>query len=343
LALSELQRIKSKTMKDILNKLFSHYILTKEEAKSLLLAIGKGEFDPLQIASFLTVFNLRSLTVAELAGFREAMLELCIKVDLSDFDAVDIVGTGGDGKDTFNISTTAALVVAGAGYKVAKHGNYGVSSSCGSSNVLEYLGIKFSNDQDQLKQSLDKAGFCMMHAPLFHPAMKYVAPIRKTLQIRTFFNILGPLINPSFPKKHCHGVYNLATLRLYAYQHKQTNDRFSIVHSLDGYDEISLTSDTKIYNNQGEFMYSPNQLGFQKLSQQELWGGASIAESANILKNILQLKGTAAQHQAVIANAALAITVADSTKNYTQAKDKAEEALASGKAMGVLKTLVELS
>lgn len=329
-------------MKDILNKLFAHYILNKEEAKSVLLAIGKGEFDPLQIASFLTVYNMRSLTVEELSGFREAMLELCNRVDLSDFDTVDIVGTGGDGKDTFNISTTSALIVAGAGYKVAKHGNYGVSSSCGSSNVLEYLGVKFSSDQDQLKKALDKAGFCMMHAPLFHPAMKYVAPVRKAMQVRTFFNILGPMINPSFPKKHAHGVFNLATLRLYAYQHKQTGDRFKIVHALDGYDEISLTSDTKIFSNEGEFLYSPKALGFKQLEQKELWGGSSIEESAHILKNILQNKGTEAQHNVVLANAALAITVADEKVTYAEAKDLAQMSIISGKAMGVLKTLIEL-
>ena len=329
-------------MKDILNKLFAHYILSRAEAKEVLLAIGKGEFDPLQIASFLTVYNMRSLTVEELAGFREAMLELCIKVDLSDFDAVDIVGTGGDGKDTFNISTTSALVVAGAGYKVAKHGNYGVSSSCGSSNVLEYLGVKFSNDQDQLKRALDKAGFCMMHAPLFHPAMKYVAPVRKAMQVRTFFNILGPMINPSFPKKHAHGVFNLATLRLYAYQHKQTGDRFKIVHALDGYDEISLTSDTKVFSNEGEFLYTPKDFGFERLEQKDLWGGSSIEESATILNAILSNKGTKAQHNAVLANAALAITVADESISYETAKALAQESIASGNAMGVLKTLVEL-
>lgn len=329
-------------MKDILNKLFTNYILTRQEAKELLLAVGKGVFDPLQIASFLTVYNMRSLTVDELAGFREAMLELCIKVDLSDFDAVDIVGTGGDGKDTFNISTTSALVVAGAGYKVAKHGNYGVSSSCGSSNVLEYLGVRFSNNQDQLKRALDKAGFCMMHAPLFHPAMKYVAPVRKAMQVRTFFNILGPMINPSFPKKHAHGVFNLATLRLYAYQHKQTGDRFKIVHALDGYDEISLTSDTKVFSNEGEFLYTPKDFGFERLEQKDLWGGSSIEESATILNAILSNKGTKAQHNAVLANAALAITVADASISYETAKALAQESIASGKAMGVLKTLVEL-
>jgi len=330
-------------MKDILNKLFAHYILTKEEAKSILLSIGKGEFDSLQIASFLTVFNMRSLTVDELTGFREAMLELCTRVDLSEFDTIDIVGTGGDGKDTFNISTTASLIVAGAGYKVAKHGNYGVSSSCGSSNVLEYLGVKFDNNEDFLKTALDKAGFCMMHAPLFHPAMKYVAPVRKALQIRTFFNILGPMINPSFPKKHLHGVFNLATLRLYGYQHKQTDDRFKIVHALDGYDEISLTSDTKIYSNDGEFMYSPKDLGFDKLDQKSLWGGASVEESANILTNIISGKGTKAQESAVIANAALAITVVDQSKSYSEATTLANKSIKSGDASNVLTKLIEIS
>lgn len=330
-------------MKDILNKLYTHYTLTQQEAKALLVRIGKGDFDALQIASFLTVFNMRSLTVAELTGFREAMLELCIRVDLSEFDAVDIVGTGGDGKDTFNISTTASLVVAGAGYRVAKHGNYGVSSSCGSSNVLEYLGVHFSNDETALKRALEGAGFCMMHAPLFHPAMKYVAPVRKAMQVRTFFNILGPLINPSFPKRHLHGVFNLATLRLYGYLHKQTNDRFKIVHALDGYDEVSLTSDTKIYSNEGEMLYSPQALGFGTLEQTDLWGGSSIQESAKILVNILDGKGTHAQQSAVVANAALAITVADDTISLEDAIQKALESIESGKAKAGLNQLVKLN
>ena len=330
-------------MKDILNKLFTHYILTKEEAKSILLSVGKGEFDPLQIASFLTVFNMRSVTVEELTGFREAMLELCVKVDLSEFEAIDIVGTGGDGKDTFNISTTSAFVVAGAGYKVSKHGNYGVSSSVGSSNVLEYLGVKFSNDESFLKTCLDQTGFCMMHAQLFHPAMKYVAPVRKAMQVRTFFNIIGPLVNPSFPKKHLHGVFNLETLRLYGYLHKLTGDQFKIVHALDGYDEISLTSSTKVYGNTGEFIYSPADLGFDLLEQKDLWGGASIDESAKILKNILAGTGTKAQESPVVANAALAITVADNSKSYTEAKAEAKESIDSGKATKALETLIKLS
>jgi len=330
-------------MKDILNKLFTHHILSKEEAKSILLSIGKGEFEPIQIASFLTVYNMRSVSVAELTGFREAMLELCTRVDLTDFDTIDIVGTGGDGKDTFNISTSASLVVAGAGYKVAKHGNYGVSSSWGSSNVLEYLGVKFDNNEDFLKTALDTAGFCMMHAPLFHPAMKFVAPVRKAMQVRTFFNILGPMINPSFPKKHLHGVFNLATLRLYGYQHKQTNDRFKIVHALDGYDEISLTSDTKVYGNEGEFMYSPQNLGFETLEQKDLWGGASIEESSKILTNIISGKGTKAQESAVVANAALAITVADESKSFDEAKDLAYESIKTGKAIKTLETLIVVS
>lgn len=330
-------------MKDILNKLYQHYVLTKSEAKELLLRIGKGEFDALQIASFLTIFNMRSITVEELTGFREAMLELCVRVDLSDFNAIDIVGTGGDGKDTFNISTSASLVVAGAGYNVAKHGNYGVSSSCGSSNVLEYLGVKFSNDQDFLKKALDQAGFCMMHAPLFHPAMKHVAPVRKALQVRTFFNIIGPLINPSFPKKHLHGVFNLATLRLYGYMHKQTKDSFKIVHALDGYDEISLTSDTKVYGNQGEFLYSPEDLGFNKIEQKQLWGGSNIEDSAKILVSILEGNGTVAQESAVLANASLAITVAEDGISFSDAKLKAEESIRSGRAKKALDKLIEIS
>jgi len=233
-------------MKDIINKLSSHNTLSKDEAKEVLLNISKGKYNNSHISSFLTIFMMRNITLEELQGFKEALLELCIKIDLSDYNTIDLCGTGGDNKDTFNISTLSAFVTAGAKVNVSKHGNYGVSSSCGSSNVLEFLGIKFSNNKDFLKKSIEKSGICILHAPLFHPAMKNVAPIRKELGLKTFFNILGPLVNPSFPKNQIVGVFNLELARLYSYLFQKTNKNYAIIHSLDGYDEISLTGNVKI-------------------------------------------------------------------------------------------------
>ena len=327
-------------MKDILNHLYKHNTLTREEAKSILKEIGEGKHNASQIASFLTVFIMRSITVEELSGFRDAMLEMCTRIDLSEFDAIDIVGTGGDGKDTFNISTTSSLVVAGAGYKVAKHGNYGVSSSVGSSNVLEYLGVQFTNEESKLKASLEKAGFCMMHAPLFHPAMKYVAPVRKDMQVRTFFNMLGPMINPSFPNKQLLGVYSLELLRLYGYLYQQTDLKYTIVHALDVYDEVSLTSPVKIMSNRGENMLTPEDFGFKQLQQEQLWGGASIEESAKILTNILEGKGTEAQTSAVLANAGLAIQTIEQNWSLTDCIAKAKESIDSGRAIKSLNALI---
>lgn len=327
-------------MKEILNYLFEHHTLSREQAKAALVRVGQGEFSTGEIASFLTVFAMRALTLEELSGFKDAMLELCLRVDLSDFDAIDIVGTGGDGKDTFNISTTAAFVVAGSGIKVSKHGNYGVSSSCGSSNVLEHLGVTFSNEETKLKQQLETSGFCMMHAPLFHPAMKYVAPVRKEMKVRTFFNILGPLINPSFPKKQFLGVYNLEVFRLYGYLHQGTGIDFSIIHALDGYDEISLTGQTKIINNQGEYLLSPEQLGFSKVKPEELYGGSSIKESAKMLVSILKNEAKGARKNVVLANAGLAISTARQI-SFEDGIAAAKESVESGNAYKALTSLID--
>ena len=240
-------------MKDIINKLISHKTLSKDEAKSILINISSGKFNNSLISSFLTVFMMRNITLEELQGFKEALLELCISIDLSDYNTIDLCGTGGDNKDTFNISTLSAFITAGAGVKVTKHGNYGVSSTCGSSNVLENLGIKFSNDNEFLKTCIEKSGICILHAPLFHPAMKHVAPIRRELGLKTFFNILGPLVNPSFPKNQIVGVFNLELARLYSYLFQKTKKNYSIIFSLDGYDEISLTGSTKIISRKQNF------------------------------------------------------------------------------------------
>ncbi len=330
-------------MKTILNRLFEQEQLSREEARQILNDIGQGKYNNSQIASFVTVFAVRGITVEELSGFRDAMLDLCIRINLSDHHIIDIVGTGGDGKDTFNISTSSCFVVAGAGYNVAKHGNYGVSSSCGSSNVLEYLGVNFSNNEAHLNKALDTAGFCMMHAPLFHPAMKYVAPIRKELGVRTFFNMLGPMVNPAMPKRQFLGVFNLELARLYGYLYQGSEVSYAIVHALDGYDEISLTSSTKVIDNNGEFLLKPNDFGLEYLEQQQLASGSTIASSAEILTNILDNKASEAQKAVVLANAGMAIRVAEDNKiTIAEGVEKAKESLESGKAKDVLKKLVEL-
>ena len=329
-------------MKQILNRLFNHETLTLDEAKTVLINISNGDYNQNQIASFLTVYMMRTLTIDELSGFREALLDLCIKIDLSDFNTIDLCGTGGDGKDTFNISTLASFVTAGAGIKVAKHGNYGVSSISGSSNVMENLGVKFSNNQDFLKKCIDQAGICILHAPLFHPAMKNVAPIRKDLGVKTFFNILGPMVNPSFPKNQMVGVFNLELARMYAYLYQKTNTNFNVLHSLDGYDEISLTGNTKSISNKSEIMISAEDFGLKKLNQIDIIGGTTIAESSKIFTAILSGKGTEAQTNVVCANAGMAIATVNNCSPI-EGFELAKESLLSGKASEKLKKLQELS
>lgn len=329
-------------MKTILNRLINHEILSKEEAKNVLVNISNGSYNPSQIASFLTVYMMRSITIEELAGFREALLELCIRVDLSAYNTIDLCGTGGDGKDTFNISTLASFVAAGAGIKVAKHGNYGVSSISGSSNVMEKLGVKFSNDNDFLEKSIDKAGICILHAPLFHPAMKNVGPIRKELGVKTFFNMLGPMVNPSFPKNQLVGVFNLELARMYGYLYQNTDRNFTILHSLDGYDEISLTCPTKFISNTQEGVLNPTDFGVQQLLQREIEGGKTIEESAQMFTNIISGKGNEAQNNVVCANAAMAILTVNGGSPL-EAFELAKESLFSGKGLAALKKLQELS
>ena len=329
-------------MKQLLNRLINHESISAEEAKQALVNISNGEYNQSQIASFLTVFMMRSITLEELQGFRDALLELCIAIDLKDFNAIDLCGTGGDGKDTFNISTLASFVTAGAGVNVAKHGNYGVSSACGSSNVMDFLGIKFSNDENFLKRAIDQAGICVLHAPLFHPAMKNVAPIRRELGIKTFFNMLGPMVNPSFPKNQMVGVFDLELQRLYGYLYQQTNKNYSIVHALDGYDEISLTGKAKIISNQAETMFSADDLGISEIKQEEIFGGNTVEDAAKIFVNVISGKGTKAQNNVVCANAGLAIAT---TKEISHKKgfELAQESLLSGKAKISLDKLIELS
>lgn len=329
-------------MKTILNKLINHEVLTKEEAKDVLINISSGNYNPSQISAFLTVFMMRSITIDELSGFREALLELCIRVDLSAYNTIDLCGTGGDGKDTFNISTLASFISAGAGIKVAKHGNYGVSSISGSSNVMEKMGIKFSNDPSFLEKCIDKAGICVLHAPLFHPAMKNVGPIRKELAVKTFFNMLGPMVNPSFPQNQLVGVFNLELARMYAYLYQNTDINFTILHSLDGYDEISLTGPTKTITSHMEGMLNPSDFGVRLLSQTEIEGGKTIEESAEMFTNIISGKGTEAQNNVVLANAAMAIATVTKCSPL-EGFELAKESLFSGKGLKALQTLQELS
>lgn len=329
-------------MKEILNRLINHDLLSKEDARQVLVHIAKGSYNSSQIAAFLTVYMMRSITIEELEGFRDALLELCRAVDLSEFDPIDLCGTGGDGKDTFNISTLASFITAGAGVPVTKHGNYGVSSTCGSSNVLEFLGVEFSNDADFLKRSLDKAGICVLHAPLFHPAMKNVAPIRRELAVKTFFNMLGPMVNPAFPKNQMVGVFNLELARMYGYLYQNTDKKYTVLHALDGYDEISLTGRTKTISNKSEAMLRPEDFGVEAVKAEEITGGDSIADSAAIFMNILQGKGTTAQNNVVCANAGMALATArDLTPK--EGFEMALNSLMEGKALESLKTLQKLS
>ncbi|TVZ15137.1 anthranilate phosphoribosyltransferase [Maribacter sp. MAR_2009_72] len=329
-------------MKETLNKLINHETLSKEDAKHILVNIAKGDYNTSQIAAFLTVYMMRSISLEELEGFRDALLDLCLAVDLSAYNPIDLCGTGGDGKDTFNISTLASFVTAGAGVKVTKHGNYGVSSKCGSSNVMEFLGIKFSNDPGFLEKCIDQAGICVLHAPLFHPAMKNVAPIRKDLAVKTFFNMLGPMVNPAFPKNQMVGVFNLELARMYGYLYQKTDKNFTVLHALDGYDEISLTGNTKTISNHTESMLKPSDFGVSQIMQSDIVGGDSIDTSAQIFLNVLQGKGTEAQNNVVCANAGIAIaTVKDLTP--IQGFERAKESLISGKGLAALKKIQELS
>ena len=327
-------------MKKILQYLFEHKTLSLEQAKEVLLNISKGMYNESEIASFITVYLMRSITIAELQGFRDALLELCVRVDVNGQEVMDIVGTGGDGKNTFNISTLSCFIVAGTGNKVAKHGNYGASSISGSSNVMEQLGYRFKNDNDTLNRELDTANICFLHAPLFHPALKVVGPIRKNLAVRTFFNMLGPMVNPASPKHQLVGVYNLEMARLYNYLLQQTDSNFTIIHSLDGYDEVSLTGDTKVITNAGEKIMSAETLGKRTVKAIDIYGGDTLEEAAKIFINILKGEGSWAQNAVVLANAAMALQCTGKYETYETCYQLAVESLESGQAMGVLKKLV---
>ncbi|MCU0426422.1 MAG: anthranilate phosphoribosyltransferase [Candidatus Kapabacteria bacterium] len=330
-------------MKEILQHLFDHKTLTKHEAKAVLTDIAAGKYSEAHITSFLTVFMMRSITVEELSGFREALLELCHRVDLGGLPTIDMCGTGGDGKDTFNISTTAMFVAAGAGVKIAKHGNYGVSSVSGSSNVLQCLGYSFTNDVDTLRRSIEQSGVCFMHAPLFHPAMKAVAPIRQALGMRTFFNMLGPLVNPAFPPFQMTGVFSMELARIYGYllQNDAAKQGYIVLRSLDGYDEISLTGNFKLISRGAEELSEPSNLGLERLRAEDLRGGKTPEESAQIFLRILEGQGTSAQNAVVAANAGLAIHCVLPHITKHDAVAMARESLASGKALASFRAFMQ--
>ena len=330
-------------MKQILYKLFEHRYLGRTEARDILQNIVQGKYNDAQIASLITVFLMRNISVEELTGFRDALLEMHIPVDLSEYAPIDIVGTGGDGKNTFNISTAACFVVAGAGYPVVKHGNYGATSVSGASNVMEQHGVQFTSDMSRLRKSMDMCNIAYLHAPLFNSAMKAVAPVRKALGVRTFFNMLGPLVNPALPKYQLLGVYNLPLLRLYNYVFQESDTRFAVVHGLDGYDEISLKGEFKVSTSTTDTIYTPESIGFNRYCEQDLDGGKSPDEAARIFDRVLQGEATPAQTDCVIANAAFAIQVIEPEKSLADCIALARESMESGRALKTLKMFVELN
>ena len=329
-------------MKKILQYLFEHKSLSRDKATEVLLKISNGEYNDAEITAFITVYLMRSITIDELLGFRDALLQLSVKVKLTGGKIMDIVGTGGDGKNSFNISTLACFIVAGAGQKIAKHGNYGASTISGASNVMEQMGYRFKNNNEVLQKELDEANICFLHAPLFHPALKIVGPIRKNLGVRTFFNMLGPMVNPANPDFQLVGVYSLEMARIYTYLLQQTGNAFTIIHSLDGYDEISLTADTKVITNKGEQIFTPEQLGKRMVQPSAIYGGNTVEESAKIFIKIIKGEGTWSQNAVVLANASMALFSTGSYANYEMAYSAAVDSLESGKAYNGFKKLIEL-
>lgn len=327
-------------MKDTLQYLFDYKTLGKEDAKLIMRNMAEGKYNDAEIAAFISVYLMRSITVEELAGFRDALLELCSPVDLSDFNTIDVCGTGGDEKNTFNISTLTSFLVAGAGEKVAKHGNYSVSSACGSSNILEYYGYKFTADPDRLKREIDRYNICFLHAPLFNPAMKNVAPVRRSLRIKTFFNMLGPMVNPAFPDNQLVGVFSLDVARLYNYLYQESGKQYCIIHSLDGYDEISLTGGFKALTLETERTLYPVDLGLHQVTPSQIYGGISVEEAASVFLKILEGQGSQAQNDTVVANAAFALYCMDESRGIEHSINRARESLESGMALKKFKNLV---
>jgi anthranilate phosphoribosyltransferase len=330
-------------MKQILYRLFEHQYLYRDEARTLLQDIAEGKYNEMQVSSLITVFLMRNISVEELNGFRDALLDMSLPIDLSDYPFIDIVGTGGDGKNTFNISTAACFTLAGAGYHVVKHGNYGATSVSGASNVMEQHGVKFTTDVNVMRTSMDACRIVYLHAPLFNPALKAVASVRKNLAVRSFFNILGPLVNPAKPRYQLLGVYNLPLARLYTYAYQESGIRFGVVHSLDGYDEISLTGEFKVTMPEKEKIYTPEMLGYPRYKESDLYGGDTPADAARIFDAVLNNTATEAQRNCVLINAAFAIQVICPDKKIDECLAEATESLESGKALDAFKTFVEIN
>lgn len=330
-------------MKHVLHKLFDHQYLGRDEARIILQDIAEGKYNDSQIASLITVFLMRNISVEELTGFRDTLLEMRIPVDLSEYKSIDIVGTGGDGKNTFNISTCSCFVVAGAGYNVVKHGNYGATSVSGASNLIESHGVNFTSDINQLRKSMETCGIAYLHAPLFNPALKAVAPVRKSLGVRSFFNMLGPLVNPVIPTYQLLGVFNLPLSRLYSYTYQENKTQFAVVHSLDGYDEISLTADFKVTTPEKEKIYTPESLGFNRCVESDLFGGETVAEAVKIFDSVLNNTATEAQKNCVIANSAFAIQVICPEKSIVDCIAEARESLEGGKALATFKKFIDIN
>ena len=326
-------------MKKLLNLLFENYTLSEDEAYQIMVEISEEKYSAVELASFVTIFNMRNITLEELKGYRRALLDLCVKIDLPK-QAIDVVGTGGDGKDTFNISTLSCFVLAGAGEKIIKQGNYGASSVSGSSNMLDNFGYEFSVNQDKLKREFEEVGITFLHAPLFHPALAKVAPIRKGLAVKTFFNLMGPLVNPVQPEFQNLGTYDVKTARLYHYVMQNSGVQYSISTALAGYDEISLTSPTKMYNNSGEFILESHDFGLTTLSPDDIKGGNSIEENSKIFLSVLDGTSTKAQKDVVLANTALALKTIYSTKDLIECVAIANESLESKKALNAFKKLM---
>jgi anthranilate phosphoribosyltransferase len=328
-------------MKKTIEKLLAHEMLTREEAREVLIRISAGDANEMQMAAFMTVYLMRSISVQELAGFREALLSLCTPVSLQAEEAIDLCGTGGDGKNTFNISTLASFVVAGAGGKVIKHGNYGVSGISGSSNVLEHFGYCFPNTSEAIRKQYEELGIAFIHAPLFHPALRTVAPVRKALGVKTFFNMLGPLVNPAQPGYRLTGVFSLELARTYRYLLQETNEKYIVLHSSDGYDEFSLTSPVHLFSNTKEEVLCPESLGFSSIQPVEIFGGSTVEAAADVFLNILENKGTRAQENTVIANAALALQCLGLQRSLAETILAAKESLHSGKAKTIFQKLIQ--
>ena len=327
-------------MKKLLKNLYNHKIMNKEEAKSALFSLTDGSANSSQIASFLTVFLMRDITVDELDGFKEAMIEMALKLDVDNENLVDLCGTGGDGKDTFNISTVSSFVVAGAGIKVSKHGNYGVSSSCGSSNIISHFGHNFSNNLEHINKSLEKSNICFLHAPLFHLSLKNISPIRSELAVKTFFNMLGPMVNPLQPKSQLIGVFNKKIFQLYSNIYKKSDKNYCIVHSLDGYDEVSLTSPFKLYSNKYDSTFTSKDLNLSNPLSKNLEGGNNIKDSAKIFINILKNESSKEQLNVVLANAGIAIYCSQRLNSINEGISFAKESIESGNAYRCFKSFI---